>query len=152
MSVELNETIENVKRYANIYIEEMYLGLLKLNMYPSHENDLTFMVSEVGRNYEYLKKNPFYKWLLDQEHTLERTNALAYMWRHAYLTKMKNLHVICSTVIMRQITLCFRKQMMNQEIAMKYNESSNSWISNYIRHNTSYICDYIDAGGNVYLK
>lgn len=151
MSVELNETIENVKRMANMYVEEMYLGLLTLNMYPLHTHNLSFMVSEVGRNYVYLDSNPFYKWLLEQPRSAERTNALAFMWRNAFLTKLNNLNIICSTIINRQITLSFRKQMMNQEQALKYNQSSNRWISDYIKHNTPYICDYIEAG-NVFLK
>ena len=151
MSVELNETIETVKRYANLYIEEMYRGLLNLDMYALHTENLTFMVSEVSRNHVYLAKNPFYKWLLEQESTVERTNALAFMWRHAFLTHLYNLNIICSTIMNRQLSLSFRKRMMNEDQGIKYNESSIYWISNYINRNRDYICDYIDAG-NVFLK
>lgn len=147
MSVELNETIENVKRYANLYIEEMYLGLLTLDMYALHTDNLTFMVGEVSRNHIYLaEQNSFYEWLLEQEHSVERTNALAFMWRHAYITHLHNLNIICSTVMNRQISLSFRKRMMNEVQGLNYKDSSIYWISNYINRNTGYVCDYIKAG------
>ena len=150
MSVELNETIETVKRYANLYIEEMYRGLLNLDMYALHTENLTFMVSEVSRNHVYLAKNPFYKWLLEQESTVERTNALAFMWRHSFLKKLDNLNIICSTIINKPITITFCHHMMIRQ-SLEYNQSSSSWISYYIKNNTPYICDYIDAG-NAFLK
>lgn len=152
MSVELNKTIENVRRYANVYIEEMYQGLISLDMYALHTDNLTFMVCEVSRNHIYLAKFPFYKWLLEQEKSAERTNALAFMWRHAYLTHLHNLNIICSTVMNRQVSLSFRKRMMNETQGLNYNESSIYWISNYINRNTEYVCDYIDAGQQVGLK
>ena len=151
MSLELNETIQNVKKFANTYIEEMYWGLLTLNIYPLQHDNIHFIVSEVGRNYVFLDTNPFYKWLLEQPLSIERTNALAFMWRHSFLKKLDNLNIICSTIINRQImiTFSFRKYLMNQY--QDYNKSSSDWISNYIKHNTPYICDYIEAG-NVSLK
>ena len=150
MSIELNETIQNVKRFANTYIEEMYWGILTLNIYPLHSDNIQFMVCEVGRNYVFLNTNPFYKWLLEQPMSLERTNALAFMWRHSFLKKLDKLNIIYSTIINRQIpiTFSFRKYLMNDQ---DYNKSSSDWISNYIKHNTPYICDYIEAG-NVFLK
>ena len=152
MSVELNETIENVKRLANTYIEEMYFGLLNLNMYPLHHSDnLHFMVSEVGRNYIYLNTNPFYKWLLEQPMSLERTNALAFMWRYTFIKKLDKLNIICSTIMNRQIPLSFRKRIIMNNKTLEYNQDSCNWISKYIQNNTSYICDYIEAG-NIFLK
>jgi hypothetical protein len=41
--------------------------------------------------------------------------------------------------------------MINDDRSLKYNEFSIDWISEYIKYNKSYICEYIDAG-NLYLK
>ena len=151
MSVELNETIENVKRMANTYIEEMYMGLLTLHMYTSQSENLNFMVSEVGRNYVYLNTNPFYEWLSEQPMSAERTNALAFMLRHTFIKKLDKLNIICSTIINRPIPLSFRKRVIVNSQVLEYNTTSSIWISNYIKNNTSYICDYIEAG-NAFLK
>jgi hypothetical protein len=150
MSLELNDTIQNVKTLANTYIEEMYWQLLTLQIYPLQHDNIHFIVSEVGRNYVFLNTNPFYKWLLEQPLSIERTNALAFMWRHSFLKKLDNLNIIWSTIINRQITLSIRKHLMMNQY-QDYNKSSSDWISNYIKHNTPYICDYIEAG-NVSLK
>lgn len=150
MSVELNETIEIVNRLANMYIEKMYLKVLTLNMYALHTHNLQFMVSEVGRNPVYLNTNPFYEWLLEQPRSEERTVALAFMWRHSFLKKLDNLNIICSTIINKPITVTFCHHMMIRQ-SLEYNQSSSSWISYYIKNNTPYICDYIDAG-NAFLK
>lgn len=151
ISRELLETIENIKRYANLYIEQMYLNALNNKMYPLQEDDLLFMVSEIGRNKVYLCTSPFYKWLLNQDPSIERTNALAYMWRHAFITHLQHLQVVCLNILRRPILVKFRKQMINDARSLKYDEFSIDWISNYIKYNKSYICEYIDAG-NVYLK
>ena len=151
MSVELNETIETVKRMANAYIEEMYMGLLTLQMYPSQSENIHFMVSEVGRNYVYLNTNPFYKWLLEQPKSDERTNALAFMLRHTFIKKLDKINIICSTIMNRPIPLSFHKRIIINSQVLEYNTTSSTWISNYIKNNTSYICDYIEAG-NVFLK
>ena len=151
ISTELLETIENIKRFANLYIEQMYLHALNNKMYPLQENDLLFMVSEIGRNKVYLLTTPFYKWLLEQELSIERTNALAYMWRHAFITHLEHLQAVCLNILRRPILVKFRKQMINDDRSLKYNEFSIDWISAYIKYNKSYICEYIDAG-NLYLK
>ena len=54
IGTELLETIENITRYANIYIEQMYFEALNNKMYPLQEDDLLFIVSEIGRNKLYL--------------------------------------------------------------------------------------------------
>ena len=151
MSVELFETIENIKQYANLYIEQMYLEALNNKMYPLQENDLLFMVSEIGRNKVYLSTIPFYKWLLEQAHSIERTNALAYMWRYSFITHLEHLQVVCLNILRRPVLVKFRKQMINDDRSLKYNEFSIEWISRYIKYNKSYICEYIDAG-NLCLK
>ena len=151
IGTELLETIENIKRYANIYIEQMYLDALNNKMYPLKENDLLFMVSEIGRNKVYLSTTPFYKWLLEQVPSIERANALAYMWRHAFIRHLKHLEVVCLYILDRPILVKFRKQMINDDRSLKYNEFSIDWISKYIKCNKSYICEYID-GGNLHLK
>ena len=151
IGTELLETIENITRYANIYIEQMYLDALNNKMYPLKENYLLFMVSEIGRNKVYLLTSPFYKWLLEQEPSIERTNALAYMWRHAFISHLQHLEVVCLNILGRPILLKFRKQMINDDRSLKYNEFSIDWISKYIVNNKSYICEYID-GGNLHLK
>ena len=120
-------------------------------MYQSHTDDLQFMVSEVGRNHVRLAMNPFYRWLLKQERCVERTNALAFMWRNAFISKLNTLHVICSTVMNRPMPISFRKRMMNEEDSIKYNHTSSIWISKYIQGNIAHICDYIDAG-TAFLK
>jgi len=151
MSRELFETIEIVKQYANVYIEHMYLMALNNKMYPLHEDNLLFMVSEIGRNKVYLGTIPFYKWLLEQEQLIERTNALAYMWRHAFITHLDNLQAICFNILGKPILLKFRKQMINDNRVLKYNEYSINWITEYIKNNKSHICEYIGAG-DLYLK
>ena len=151
IGTELLETIENITRYANIYIEQMYFEVLNNKMYPLQEDDLLFIVSEIGRNKLYLSTIPFYKWLLEQESSIERTNALAYMWRHAFISHLQHLEVICLNILGRPILLKFRKQMINDDRSLKYNEFSIDWISKYIVNNKSYICEYID-GGNLHLK
>ena len=151
MSAELLETVENITRYANVYIEQMYLNALNNKMYPLQENDLLFMVTEIGRNKVYLLTTPFYKWLLEQEPSIERTNALAYMWRHAFITHLEHLQVVCLNILRRPMLVSIRKQMMNEDRTLKYNEFSIDWISKYIKYNKSYICEYIDAG-NLNLK
>ena len=146
ISRELLETIENIKRYANLYIEQMYLNALNNKMYPLQEDDLLFMVSEIGRNKLYLSTIPFYKWLLEQETSIERTNVLAYMWRHAFITHVEYLQIICLNILLRPILVKVRKQMINDDRSLKYNEYSIDWISRYIKSNKSYICEYINAG------
>jgi hypothetical protein len=148
---ELLETIENIKRYANVYIEQMYFDALNNKMYPLQENDLLFMVSEIGRNKVYLSTTPFYKWLLEQDPSIERANALAYMWRHAFISHLQHLEVVCLNILGRPILVKFRKQMINDDRSLKYNEFSIEWISKYIKCNKSYVCEYIDSG-NLYLK
>jgi hypothetical protein len=150
-NTEVSETIENIKRYANVYIEKMYLDALNNKMYPLQENDLLFMVSEIGRNKVYLLTTPFYKWLLEQEPSIERSNALAYMWRHAFISHLQHLEAICLNILRRPILVKFRKQMINDNRLLKYNEFSIEWISKYIQCNKSYVCEYIDAG-NLDLK
>lgn len=150
-NTEVLETIENIKRYANVYIEQMYLDALNNKMYPLQENDLLFMVSEIGRNKVYLLTTPFYKWLLEQETSIERSNALAYMWRHAFISHLQHLEAICLNILRRPILVKFRKQMINDNRLLKYNEFSIEWISKYIKCNKSYVCEYIDAG-NLHLK
>ena len=151
IGTELLETIENITRYANIYIEQMYLHALNNKMYPLQENDLLFMVSEIGRNKVYLLKTPFYEWLLEQDPSIERANALAYMWRHAFISHLQHLEMVCLNILGRPILVKFRKQMINDNRSLKYNECSIEWISKYIFNNKSYICEYIDAG-NLDLK
>ena len=153
MSVELNESIENVKRLANTYIEEMCMRLSSLNIYQLRSDNLHFMVSDVGRNYTYLNTTPFYKWLVEQPRSDERTNALAFMLRHTFIKKLDTINIICSTIMNRQtqIPLSFYKRIILNSPVIEYNTTSSTWISNYIKNNTSYICDYIEAG-NVYLK
>ena len=146
MSVELFETIENIKQYANRYIEQMYFEVLNNKMYPLQEDDLLFIVSEIGRNKLYLSTIPFYKWLLEQESSIERTNALAYMWRHAFITHVEHLQIVCLNILRRPILVKFRKQMINNDRLLKYNEYSIDWISRYIKSNNTYICEYINAG------
>jgi hypothetical protein len=148
---ELLETIENINRYANLYIEQMYLDALNKKMYQLQENDLLFMVSEIGKNKVYLLRTPFYKWLLEQDSSIERTNALAYMWRHAFISHLQHLEMVRLHILGRPILVKFRKQMINDDRSLKYNEFSIDWISNYIKCNKSYICEYIDAG-NLHLK
>ena len=151
IGTELLETIGNINQYANLYIEQMHLDALNNKMYSLQENDLLFMVSEIGRNKVYLSRTPFYKWLLEQEPSIERTNALAYMWRHAFITHLQHLQVVCLNILRRPILVKFRKQMINDDRSLKYNEFSIDWISKYIVNNKSYICEYID-GGNLHLK
>lgn len=151
MSRELFETIEIVKQYANVYIEHMYLMALNNKMYPLHEDNLLFMVSEIGRNKVYLGTIPFYKWLLEQDQLIERTNALAYMWRHAFITHLDTLQAISFNILGKPILVKFRKQMINDNRVLKYNEYSINWITEYIKNNKSHICEYIGAG-DLYLK
>jgi hypothetical protein len=151
MSRELFETIEIVKQYANVYIEHMYLTALNNKMYPLHEDNLLFMVSEIGRNKVYLGTIPFYKWLLEQDQLIERTNALAYMWRHAFITHLDTLQAISLNILGKPILVKFRKQMINDNRVLKYNEYSINWITEYIKNNKSHICEYIGAG-DLYLK
>ena len=151
MSVEVNETIETVKRMANMYIEEMYMGVLTLNMYTAQSDNLNCMVSEVGRNYVYLNTNPFYKWLLDQPLSDERTTALAFMSQYTFIKKLDRINILRSSIINRPIPLSFHKRIIVNGCIMEHNTMSSTWISNYIKTNTTYICDYIKVG-NVDLK
>jgi hypothetical protein len=73
------------------------------------------------------------------------------MWRHAFITHLDTLQAISFNILGKPILVKFRKQMINDNRVLKYNEYSINWITEYIKNNKSHICEYIGAG-DLYLK